>query len=91
MRKTDEEATATRAIRRVEDSSQPMMVIGCATAKESRLAMFKSSAMFAISANTREIEFIAMSLHNAQQVSKLSTTRINSTRIGEEFHTSEDP
>jgi len=47
--------------------------------------------MFAISANTREIEFIAMSLHNAQQVSGLGTTRINSTRIGEEFHTSEDP
>ena len=68
-----------------------MMVIGCATAKESRLAMFKSNAMFAISAKTREIEFVAMSLHNAQQVSKLGTTRINSTRIGEEFHTSEDP
>lgn len=53
---------ATRAINSIDAMYQPMMVIGWATEKETRRAMFRSRDMFDIKAKTREMALIAMSL-----------------------------
>lgn len=63
-------ARETRAMSMKDARNQPTIVIDCAMAKGSRLAMLRSRATFAMSASASETEFTAMSLHDPSQLTE---------------------
>lgn len=72
-----DDITARIQINSIEDMYHPIIVIGCATANESRRAMFIRSERFDIIAAARETALITMTLSDCVSISiyNLSTSQ----------------